>query len=136
MSRCHLIGQYKNQEVHIMHEKFHMSQVHLQLQASTTLADINLKKDIGLQKNQKKLLLMSIYKLISNTENSNDFQKTSCSHEKNPGKHNKVLWDQTNSMQTTSAKIRKYVTAVHMRAVILEQLFYCAKAQYEIYPTH
>lgn len=68
---------------------------------------------------------MSICKLISKTQNSNDFQKASCSHEKNPGKHraqkhNKALWDQTNSMQTTSAKIRKYKTAVHMRAVILE----------------
>lgn len=84
---------------------------------------------------------MSICKFISKTQNSNDFQKASCSHEKNPGnhsaqKHNKALWDYTISMLTTSAKIKKNVTAVHMKAVILEQLFYGAKAQYEIYPTH
>jgi len=41
---------------------------------------------------------MSICKLTSKTQNSNDFQKASCSHEKNPGKHraqkyNKALRD-------------------------------------------
>lgn len=98
-------------------EVFHTNWAHLQLQTSTRLANIKLKNDTGLQK-IKELWVMS--KLISRTQDSNDFQKISCSHEKNPGKHraqkhDKTLWDQTRSLQATSAKIRKFIAAVHMR---------------------
>lgn len=96
---------------------FHTNWAHLQLQTSTRLANFKLKNDIGLKKIKE---LWDMSKLISRTQNSNDFQKISCSHEKNPGKHraqihDKTLWDQRRSLQATSAKIRKFIATVHVR---------------------